>query len=217
MPLHSTNPRKHKGTILIAQGKCINNTKVTAVLKVLNGNTLVAVPATVTQTNLGSPNRLQSWGFRYTGLVGGTYVHTVTEQTGSFALVVDQAAYSLDPPAAAPATRPTVNAPATGDEVAVVFYPYGTTNTAITTCVFADQAGNSVPGTNVQGPDGDGNWSATVDTTQNQAIQAGPGCTLTVTNTAGQSIVNNLTLAGPVTGPAVARQGKSAKKRPPKK
>jgi hypothetical protein len=194
MPLHCQYPKAgtiHKRASLIAQGQCIDSSKVTGVL------TNKTTGKTVSGKKLAG--NAKSWGYQYKGLTKGSYTFTITQNsaaaTAAPALSID---FGVDPtpppPAAAP---PTVSTPASGDQVASMFYPCGNSNQGqqITQCTFADGNGNSydaLAAGNVQQPDANGDWSATIDAS---AFPAGDsGCTLTVANATGPTAVNSLSL-----------------------
>lgn len=218
-----TTPRKHKGTILIAQGTCTDNTKVTSGLMKPNGSPAGAgTPLCSASTD---PRKKRSWAFLYRNLTAGVYQHTAQEAANTgLAISTDTACYTVDSPPPPPPSPPppTITAPANGDTVAPLFFPYGTTAAArITQCLFADQNNNQYDAAAagaVTGPDADGNWYATLDTTQGQpAAITGSNCTLTVqdSNGAGPSIVNNITVAS-TQFIAGAGEGKRKSKTPKK-
>jgi hypothetical protein len=194
MPLHCQYPKAgttHKRASLIAEGQCVDSSKVKGVL------TNKTTGATVSGKKLAS--NATSWGYQYKGLTKGPYNFTINPNsalaTAAPALSID---FNVDPTPPPPnPTPPTVSTPANGDQVATMFYPCGNSNQGqqITQCTFADGAGNSydaLAAGNVTQPDANGDWSATIDAS---GFPAGDtGCTLTVANASGPTAVNNLSL-----------------------
>lgn len=187
MPLKIHYPKKngkHRRKLLVAQGKCDNIAKVTVTL--VNKATGQAVPG----GQLLVANNTKVWGFRIGNLSLGDYTLTVT-QTNSPA-ITETADFTVDPlPAPAPGLAPTITAPASGDDVAQLFYPFGTSNAALTQCTFSGNGQTVNALSTVQGPDVNGDWSATVDA---NACPAGGGYQLTVANATAPATANNLTV-----------------------
>ena len=194
MPLHCQYPKPgtvHKRASLIAEGQCVDSSKVTGVLTNLTTN------RTVPGKKLAS--NATSWGYQYKGLTNGSYSFTITQNSAMATAATAQPitfTVNLSPPPPAPAP-PTVSTPASGDQVATMFYPCGNSNQGqqITQCTFVDATGNSydaLANGNVTQPDANGDWSVTIDATSFPAGDS--GCTLTVANATGPTPVNPLSL-----------------------
>jgi hypothetical protein len=174
---------------MIVQGKCDNAAKVTGELKkngqVIDGGTKLT-------------NNAKQWGFRYTELAVGNYDFKV-EQTNSPVETQDTSFEILSlPPPPPPQTPPSVTYPADGDEVGVIFYPYGTSATNITEVRFFDGT-HSVNGNVTQQPDANGEWTAEVSGIDSWPNGPQNRYQLRVTNNGGNlsTTINNLTIATP--------------------
>ena len=186
MPLKIHHPKanaKHPQNLLIVQGTCDNSAKIDGVL--IDKATGQAIPGGQKLTT-----KPKQWGYLYRNLGDGNYQFTIT-QTNS-PVSTDQVAFAVKKvPPPAPNLSPTVTAPATGDEVAVVFYPYGTSTKTITGIVFSGN-GNSTNGTVTQQPDSGGNWAGEVDGIDTWPNGPDNLYQLAVSNASGTTTVNNL-------------------------
>jgi len=190
MPLKVLHPKKSakiKQKLIVIQGKCDNAQKITATLT----NKTTGKP--VTGQKLGT--NAKQWGFLYKGLADGSYSFSISQTNSPVvmdAVDFDVAADGVPPPP--PGTPPTITGPADGDEVAVTFYPYGTSTQTITTVAFSGN-GQGPAGTVTQQPDSDGNWVGQVDGIDTWPNGAGSAYQLNVSNSSGTTTVNNLTIS----------------------
>jgi len=190
--LHPKNNVKHKRKVLIVQGKCDNAQKVTG--KLLNKGTGQLINGTKLTT------KPKQWGYVYKNLANGQYKFTIDQVNSPVTSDAVDFEITLTLPPPPPATPPNVLYPAAGDEVAVVFYPYGTSIENINSLAFSGNGQNPL-GNVTQQPDPDGNWIGQVDGID--TWPAGGGYQLDVANNSGPTTVNNLNLAAvSVTAPS---------------
>ncbi|MBI1831989.1 MAG: hypothetical protein HYR84_11125 [Planctomycetes bacterium] len=186
MPVKIHYPKKngkHTRKLLIAQGKCDNVAKLTVTL------TFKATGQQIPGQMIAS-NKPKIWGFRVGNLAAGDYTLRVDQMNSP--LTTDTLDFTVDPlPAPVPGAPPSVSAPATGDDVAPLFYPFGASSAALTQCTFSGngQSVNALP--TVQGPDLNGDWSATVDAS---ACPVGAGYQLAVAHATASATVTALTI-----------------------
>lgn len=193
MPLKILHPKmnaRHKQKIIIIQGKCDNAQKVTG--KLVNKGTGQTIAGTKLTT------QPKQWGYVYRNLAVGSYKFSIDQVNSP--ITTDTVDFDVTPPPPPPQPQaPNITYPIVGDEVGIIFYPYGTSNDNINTLVFS---GNGQPGSGAvtQQPDPDGNWLGQVDGLE--TWPSGGGYQLDVANNTGTTTVNNISIASQ-TGPPI--------------
>jgi hypothetical protein len=182
MPVKIVHPSKLvvqtiKQNLVIIQGLCDDSNKVIGTL------THLATQQTVPNGQL-LKNHKNRWGFCYRNLLNGIYSFRIDQTNSPVVTSSELVAFEVNvaPPPPPPAP-PLVTAPGPGDQVAAVFYPYGTTGQAITAIQFYDDT-HSQAGTITQSMDPDGNWTGQVDGIDNWPNGSGNNYSLDVSNPA---------------------------------